>query len=103
MKHNQINVNIRMDKEIKEVAENLFAKMGLNMTSAINTFIRQAIREQALPFEVKPLDTYTLKVQKSIKELENGQKITFDFQELENLENMEQEDAILFLQNKQVD
>lgn len=58
----QINVNIRMDKETKEKADVLFSELGFNFTTAINTFVKQALREQAIPFqpkiERKSLDKY---------------------------------------------
>ena len=58
----QINVNIRMDKEVKEKADALFNALGFNFTTAINTFVKQALREQAIPFqpkiERKSLDSY---------------------------------------------
>lgn len=47
------NVTIRMDNEIKKEAEELFNDLGFNLTSAINIFIRRAIAEQGIPFEVK--------------------------------------------------
>lgn len=47
------NLNIRTDKEIKEAAENIFAEFGLNMTTAINMFLRQTIRTNGIPFELK--------------------------------------------------
>jgi len=51
----QINVNIRMDKDIKERADALFNALGFNLTTAINTFVKQALREQRLPFQPKLL------------------------------------------------
>lgn len=47
------NLNIRMDKEIKELADTIFAELGMNMTTAINLFLRTAIREQSIPFSLK--------------------------------------------------
>jgi DNA-damage-inducible protein J len=46
------NVSIRMDSNLKRDAENLFADLGLNMTSALTMFIRQAVRTQSIPFEI---------------------------------------------------
>ena len=37
----------------KNKAEKLFDALGLNMTTAVNIFLRQAIRENGIPFEVK--------------------------------------------------
>ncbi|MGC2873825.1 type II toxin-antitoxin system RelB/DinJ family antitoxin [Ihubacter sp. mB4P-1] len=47
------NLNIRTDKVIKEQAEQIFNELGLNMTTAVNMFLRTAIREQGIPFELK--------------------------------------------------
>ena len=46
-------MNIRMDPEVKREAQELFSEFGLDMTTAINLFLRQSIREQALPFAVR--------------------------------------------------
>jgi len=45
-------LNIRVDSDIKSNAQKLFAQFGLDMTSAINMFLRQALRERAIPFAV---------------------------------------------------
>lgn len=47
------NLNIRIEKDVKIKAEKLFDALGLNMTSAVNIFLRQAIRENGIPFEIK--------------------------------------------------
>ena len=46
------NVSFRIDTEIKNQADRLFAQLGLNMTTAFNMFLRQAIREGAIPFYI---------------------------------------------------
>ena len=43
------NINIRMDSAVKTQAQQLFAPFGLDMTTAINMFLRQALRERAIP------------------------------------------------------
>lgn len=50
---NMTNVNIRTDKDVKQAAEKIFEKLGLNMTTAINIFLRQSIRENGIPFNLK--------------------------------------------------
>ena len=47
------NLNIRTDKEIKEAAEYIFNELGISMTTAINMFLRQTIRTNGIPFELK--------------------------------------------------
>ena len=49
----QTNLNIRTDANVKAAAEQIFEELGLNMSTAINIFLRQAIRQGGLPFEVK--------------------------------------------------
>lgn len=46
------NVSFRIDTEIKNQAERLFSELGLNMTTAFNIFLRQAIREGSIPFNI---------------------------------------------------
>jgi len=46
------NVTIRLDKDIKEQADRLFSEMGMNITTAFNIFVRQAIRQSKIPFEI---------------------------------------------------
>lgn len=47
------NINIRTDEDVKLAAEQLFESLGMNMSTAVNVFLRQAIRVNGLPFEVK--------------------------------------------------
>lgn len=53
----QINVNIRMDKDVKEQADALFSELGFNLTTAVNAFVRQAIRDRAIPFHIEAKST----------------------------------------------
>ncbi|HWQ71114.1 MAG TPA: type II toxin-antitoxin system RelB/DinJ family antitoxin [Desulfitobacteriaceae bacterium] len=46
------NISIRLDVELKKQAEQLFSELGMNMTTAFNIFLRQAVRQQRIPFDV---------------------------------------------------
>ena len=46
------NVTVRVDDELKKQAEELFADLGLTMTAAMMVFMKQAVREQRIPFEL---------------------------------------------------
>jgi DNA-damage-inducible protein J len=46
------NISIRMDVELKKQAEKLFSDLGMNMTTAFNIFLRQAVRQQRIPFDI---------------------------------------------------
>ena len=64
-------INIRLDEALKTQAEALFAELGMNMTTAVNLFIRQAIREKAIPFRIDAtpvVDDFTVGEKKIIEE-----------------------------------
>lgn len=68
------NINIRMDKELKEQAENLFSELGMNMTTAFNIFLRQSVRQHKIPFEIS-LNTPNAE---TIAAMEEAEKISQD-------------------------
>ena len=47
-----INVNIRMDSELKRQFENFCSDMGMTMTTAFNIFAKKTVREYRIPFEI---------------------------------------------------
>jgi len=50
------NVSFRINSKLKNDADRLFAELGLNMTSAINMFIRQSVRDKEIPFKPSAYD-----------------------------------------------
>ncbi len=47
-----VNMSIRMDTELKKQADAMLSDMGLNMTTAMNMFLRQVVRQGKIPFEI---------------------------------------------------
>ena len=47
------NINIRIDDNLKKEAEELFSYLGLTMSSAITMFLRSAVNNDGIPFELK--------------------------------------------------
>jgi DNA-damage-inducible protein J len=47
------NINVRVDAELKQAAEALFADLGLNMSSAITMFLKSAVSHDGIPFDIK--------------------------------------------------
>ena len=47
------NVSIRMDTELKSQADELFAELGMTLSTAFNIFVRQSLREGGIPFEIR--------------------------------------------------
>ena len=68
------NLNIRTDKDVKDQAEMIFNELGLNMTTAINMFLRTTIREHGIPFSLK-LDVPN---ETTISAIEEGRRLIED-------------------------
>jgi len=47
-----INVNIRMDMNLKKQVEELFEEFGINMTTAMVMFAKAVVREKKIPFDI---------------------------------------------------
>ena len=47
-----VNINFRMDKELKKNMEQVCSDLGMSMTTAFTIFAKKVIREQRIPFEV---------------------------------------------------
>lgn len=47
-----INVTIRLDRDVKENAERMFNGLGMNFSTAINIYVRQALRQGRIPFDI---------------------------------------------------
>ena len=46
-------VNVNVPKDVKEEANLLFSSLGLNMSTAINMFLKRVIYEKGIPFDLK--------------------------------------------------
>lgn len=47
-----INVTIRLEEDLKKQADTLFNDLGFSLSTAFNIFVRQAVREQSIPFVI---------------------------------------------------
>ena len=65
-------LNVRLDTELKKSAEMLFSDLGLSMSTAINLFLRQSVRNQAIPFRIARQTTFnetTLEAMREARQL----------------------------------
>jgi DNA-damage-inducible protein J len=67
------NLNIRIDADLKKQAEDIFNELGLNMSTALTVFLRQTIRSNGIPFDMK-LDTPNAETLAAIEEVERMKK-----------------------------
>ena len=47
------NFSVRMDSDIKKQCEAIYGELGINLTTAINVFLRQSLRVGGFPFDVR--------------------------------------------------
>lgn len=50
---NTTNFSVRMDSDIKKQCEAMYSELGINLTTAINVFLRQSLRVGGFPFDVR--------------------------------------------------
>lgn len=67
------NINVRVDSTLKQEAEALFNDLGLNLSSAINMFLRSAVIHDGIPFEIKRR-TPNAETKAALKEYEEMKK-----------------------------
>ena len=77
-----VNVTLRVDKELKEQADALFEDMGLSLNAACRMFLKRAVMEQRIPFEVRRIDRKTLK---ALAEAEQGKNVSGSFDSVDKL------------------
>jgi len=75
----QTNINIRMDKQLKDQFETFCNNVGLTMSTAFNVFAKTSIRMQKIPFEITADPFYSKTnmnvLAKSINQLEEGKGV----------------------------
>lgn len=79
----KMSINIRLDSEVKEQAQQVFSNLGMDMTTAINIFLRQAIQYQGLPFDVR-LDE-NRKLLQVLTDLDQNRNMSQSFESVSDL------------------
>ncbi|EID28095.1 type II toxin-antitoxin system RelB/DinJ family antitoxin [Streptococcus oralis subsp. dentisani] len=77
------SMSIRLDSEVKEQAQQVFNNLGMDMTTAINIFLRQAIQYQGLPFDVR-LDE-SRKLLEVLTDLDQNRNMSQSFESVSDL------------------
>ena len=65
-------INVNVPTNVKKEANILFEKLGLNMSTAINMFLKKSIKENGIPFDLKLDNEKELKETKEeLRKMEN--------------------------------
>jgi len=78
---NSTTIHIRVDKDTKIQAEELFKSMGLSISTAVNMFIKQSLADSAIPFQPKAQSRP--RPIKTLKERLEGFEGVYDYEEWE--------------------
>lgn len=76
-------MSFRIDKGLKKEADQLFKRLGLNTSVAINMFLTQSVREQSIPFAVTS-EVPNRKLKKALKEVEKYEQGKINLKSYEN-------------------
>ena len=85
-------INIRMEDELKARAEALFDDLGMNMSTAFTIFVKQALRQNGIPFEITAEPFYSeanqARLLKAVADLNAGKNVVIKtMDELEAMAN----------------
>ena len=83
----QTTINVRIDEELKRQFENFCNETGLNISTAINVFVKTVVREQQIPFKIATDPFYSEEnmkhLKKAMQDLEDGKGIEHEIIEVE--------------------
>ncbi len=65
------SINIRVDDDVKIKAQELFSSLGMDMSTAMNIFLRQAIAFGGIPFTIRQ-PRFNAETEQTIFEAHNG-------------------------------
>ncbi|MDR0914284.1 MAG: type II toxin-antitoxin system RelB/DinJ family antitoxin [Oscillospiraceae bacterium] len=82
MENTTVNLSIRVDKKLKQQAEALFAQLGMNLTTALNVFMRQSVREEQIPFKITAASEKPI-CMRALTESEMDEQIRLGLEDLE--------------------
>lgn len=72
----QTNLSVRVDAQDKKNFERFCTETGMNVSVAVNMFIKAVLREQRLPFEIKSDPFFSepnmKRLKKAISDVETG-------------------------------
>lgn len=68
-----VPTQVRIDADVKKQASKIFAQLGIDMSTAINIFLRQCVMKGGLPFNVE-IPQFNSKTAKAIEEADQIMK-----------------------------
>ena len=83
------NLDILVNRDLKERAEQVFEDMGMDLSTAFNLFMRQTLRQGKIPFELDAdpfsSDSNMRALERSIEQERKGKVVVKTMEELERM------------------
>ena len=83
----KVATNISIDEDIKPSAQAMLAEFGLDLSTAVNMFLRQMLREKAIPFEIRKdvPNATTLAAIQEVEEMEKNPELSKTYTSVDDL------------------
>ena len=85
------SLNMRIDDDLKKAVDNICEDIGITTSAAVTMFLKQMVRVNGIPFEVKADPFYSAEnlaaLAESLAQLKNGKVVEKSLTELENMAN----------------
>lgn len=76
---NTVNINIRVDSDLKKKAEAIYSQLGMNLSTAMNVFLRSSIRYGGIPFDLR-LDAFNAETLAAMDDVNNSRGLSKPFE-----------------------
>jgi len=92
---NTKTLTVRVDADVKSEADAIFAEIGIPTATAINIFLRSAVRSGGFPFDLRLNEKPNAETLAAIKDVEEKRDLVGPFHSVDELMEslMEEDDA----------
>jgi DNA-damage-inducible protein J len=81
---NTVNLNIRVDSDLKRKAEAVYSELGMSLSTAMNVFLRSSVRYGGIPFDLR-LDAYNAETLTAMDDVNSGHGLSKTFDSVDTL------------------
>lgn len=81
---NTTNINIRVDEDVKKKAEAIFSELGLNLSTAMNIFLKYSVRYGGIPFDLR-IEKPNSETQAAINDVNDNRNMSKTFDNVKDL------------------
>lgn len=81
-------INFRIDEKLKDNMEKVCKELGLTMSAAFNMFANDLVKNKNISFSLNKKLNSGINIKNLIKKLEKNNLDTFDYNDIESVENI---------------